>query len=217
MKKGLIVAATAVALLGVSAAGYHAYARYDGWGHGRHQSRMSADDMGAFADARIAALKAGLRLTAEQEMLWPPVEGALKELAAKRVERHQEFRAQREERRAERRADREDRTPPNPIERLRKGADRMTETGAGLKKLADATEPLYNTLDDAQKRRFNALAHAGMRNMRGDRHREERGWRRHGEFDGPRHLDRTPHDRDHGPRFRERTEWRGPVPGAERL
>lgn len=225
MKRALIVAAAAVVLVGGSALAYKAYARYDGWGHGRHHSRMSADDMSAFADARIAALKAGLRLSAEQEKLWPPVETALKELAAKRVELREEFRKNREERRAERqerRAERranpgESRPLPNPVERLRKGADRMTEAGAGLKKLADATEPLYNSLDDAQKRRFSALAHAGMRNMRGDRQREERGWRRHGEFDGPRYLDRAPQHRDNGPPMRNRTDWMGPVPGAERL
>jgi hypothetical protein len=220
MKKALIVAATAVVLVGGSALAYKAYARYDGWGHGRYHSRMSADDASAFADARIAALKAGLKLNADQEKLWPPVESALKQLAAKRIERREEFRAQREERRAERRADRDEQRPlPNPIERLRKGADRLSETGADLKKLADATEPLYNTLDDAQKRRFNALAHAGMRNMRGmDRHREERGWRRHGEFNGPRHLDRMPHHDEFGPGMRHRTEWTPAAPqGAERL
>jgi hypothetical protein len=213
MKRTVIVAVAAVVLVAGSALTYNAYARYDGWGHGRYHWRMNADDAGAFADARIAALKAGLRLTAEQEKLWPSVESALKELAGKRIARHQE-------RRAEWEARREDSDAPrvNPIERLRKGADRLSEIGADLKRLADATDPLYQSLDESQKRRFDALAHAGMRNWRGmDRHREERGWRRHGEFDGSRHMHEHSRGSDHrGPR--DRTEWTAPIPyGAERL
>ena len=218
MKKALLIAATAVVLVGGSALAYKAYARYDGWGHGRNHSRMSADDMGAFADARIAALKAGLRLSAEQEKLWPPVETTLKELAGKRIQRREEFRAQREERRD--RADRDERRDrPSPIERLRKGADRMTEVGADLKKLADVTDPLYQSLDEMQKRRFETLAHAGMRGMGARNHRDERrGWRRHGEFDGSRHMERHYRDGERGPGMRQRIEWTPEVPqGAERL
>jgi len=33
----------------------------------------------------------------------------------------------------------------------------MTETGTTLKKVADAVDPLYKSLDDAQKRRFAML------------------------------------------------------------
>ncbi len=43
--------------------------------------RPSAEDIAAFGDARIAALHAGLKLTAEQEKNWPAVEGALRDLA----------------------------------------------------------------------------------------------------------------------------------------
>jgi hypothetical protein len=231
MKRALIATAMAVVLVGGSAIAYKAYARYDGWGHGRHHARMSTDDMGAFADARIAALKAGLRLTAEQEPLWPPVETALKELAAKQIERREEFRSLRGDRD-------ESRERINPVERLRKGADRMSEMGADLKKLADVTDPLYQSLDDAQKQRFEALSHAGMRGMRGMNHRDERrGWRRHGELGegnkgghmGPRHgggyEGRHPHmgprggeGEQRGPGWRHRTGWTDEAPkGAERL
>jgi hypothetical protein len=40
---------------------------------------------------------------------------------------------------------------PNDIELLRKMADDLTARGASLKKLADAAEPLYASLDDRQK------------------------------------------------------------------
>ena len=103
MRKAVIAAIAVVVVAGGSAMAYSAYARHDGWGHGRaHFGRMSPDDRAAYADARIAALKAGLRLSAEQEKLWPPVEATLKDLAAKRLQRQEERRAQRAERRERR-------------------------------------------------------------------------------------------------------------------
>lgn len=236
MKKALIIATAAVFLAGGSALAYKAYAHSDGRGYGRwHQ--MNPADMNAFSEARIAALKAGLQLNAEQEKLWPPVESALRDLAKKRIDRHEQFRAERR--------DRQD--PPNPIERLRRGADMMSETGADLKRLADAADPLYQTLDEAQKRRFDALAaRGGMRGMHGEgrgwrrhgdlgdegRHHmrphrgDERGmgWRRHGEFgDEGRRPHRGPQmgprgDGEYGPGWRHRTGWDDNAPiGAERL
>jgi hypothetical protein len=191
MKKALIVATVAVVAIGGSAAAYKAYARYDYWGHGRWHGRMTAGDMTAYADARIAALKAGLALSAEQEKLWPQVETTLRELAKKRIDRREQFRAEREQRR-----DRADsRELPNPIERMRRGADRLAEGGSDLKRLADATEPLYQSLDDAQKRRFNVLARNGMRGMQ----HEGRGWRRHGDLgDEGRHMGPRQNWRDRG-------------------
>ena len=50
-------------------------------------SRLSTEDVAAFADARIAGLKAGLKLTAEQEKNWPAVEAAIRELAKERADR----------------------------------------------------------------------------------------------------------------------------------
>ena len=50
-------------------------------------SRLSTEDVAAFADARIAGLKAGLKLTAEQEKNWPAVEAAIRDLAKDRADR----------------------------------------------------------------------------------------------------------------------------------
>ena len=63
--------------------------------------------------------------------------------------------------------------------RLRERADNMAASGAALKKIADAADPLYKTLDDGQKRRLKILTHMEHR-FGGDgggwRHREfERG------------------------------------------
>jgi hypothetical protein len=113
------------------------------WAHWQ----MSTDDLRALAEARLAALKAGLVLTPEQEKNWPALEQAARDLAKLRGE----FREAR--RNAQPAAD--------PAERLRRRAIAMADTGAALKKLADAIEPLYKSLDDNQKRRFAMLSRFG--------------------------------------------------------
>ena len=52
----------------------------------RQQQRV--EDMAAYGDARIAALKAGLKLTPDQEKNWPALEQALKQAAKQRSEQY---------------------------------------------------------------------------------------------------------------------------------
>lgn len=141
-----------------------------------HHSRWqwSADDAQAFSDARIAGLKAGLRLTPEQEKSWPAVEAAMRELAKDRI-------ARMEERRKEREARGDQPRERDMVAALRQRAEIMSKRAAGLARLADAAEPLYKSLDDGQKRRL-AMLTRGMR-PGGGHH-----WRGHG-HDGP-HGDR---------------------------
>lgn len=150
--------------------------------------RPSAADRAAFANARVAAIHARLALTPEQEALWPPVESVLKDLAQKRAERMEQMRVERE--RDEKAA------PPDAIDRLRRSADFMAETGNGLKRLADAAQPLYEKLDDAQKRRLQRLVRHGMRERVHEEMRE-RARRRFSEWhDRYRHW-RSEQDEDH--------------------
>ncbi len=72
----------------------------------------------------------------------------------------------------------------DPVARLRERADNMAASATAMKKIADAADPLYKTLDDGQKRRLAVLTHHG-------RFGGEGGWRRH------RWMDRD-HDRDDG-------------------
>jgi zinc resistance-associated protein len=127
--------------------------------------RPSAEDNAALVDARVAALKAGLKLTTEQEKHWPAVETAIRDLAKQRTDRMQARRAARGDASTPRQR-------PDAVERLRRGADAMTARGTALKQLADAVEPLYKTLDQSQKQRFSLL----MRMGRGHPH----GWRQRG-------------------------------------
>src|SRR4051812_45109010 len=101
---------------------------------------LSPEDRAAFADARLAALHAGLKLNPDQEKLWPPVESAIRDLARLR-------RAQREARRER------GRMIDDAPAALRVMADAAIARGEALRKLADASQPLYATLDANQKRR----------------------------------------------------------------
>ena len=139
--------------------------------HARHW-RPTAADIIAFGDARIAAVHAGLKLTAEQEKNWPPVESALRDLAKQRSDWFA-ARASAEK-------------PKDPVERLNLRADVMTKRGAALKKLADAAGPLYKSLDEGQQHRFVMLAKLGGRGGErgehgqhgGDASRSRRQWKR---------------------------------------
>jgi len=113
--------------------------------------RLSADDMRAFADARIAALHAGLALRPDQEKNWPPFEQALRAAAKDRIDRIQARQAARDG----------DQQASDPVERLKRVADAMSRRGAVLKQIADTAAPLYQSLDDGQKNRFRMLARFG--------------------------------------------------------
>jgi len=153
MKKMITAGTIALTLAG---AGY-AFAQQQTPSPEMHGARPTAEDVGALTDARIAALKAGLKLTPDQEKNWPAVEAAVRDLAKARADRFAEFRERREARRNGGYA--QDR--PDFVGRLRRGADAMTTRAAGLKKFADAAEPLYKTLDEGQKRRFAMLVRMG--------------------------------------------------------
>jgi LTXXQ motif family protein len=187
MKRAIIAAGVVFVLAGTTAV----YAQH--WPHWpsrwHHSFARSTDDMSAFADARIAAVKAGLRLNPEQEKLWPPVEAAARDLAKLRIDRV----AARRERMRDR-----DASPDELFERFKRRADDMTASAAGMKKLAEASEPLYRSLNDDQKRRLVVLARLGGHHHRGHMMRH---WRERTDFSAP--------DRDHRPfgRERERGDW----------
>jgi len=138
---------------------------------GQITAQDRAQDVAAFTDARIAALKAGLKLSADQEKHWPAVETVLRDLAKERAMRMNA----RAERREAGRSNAAAQPAPDAIARMRGGADALTARAAGLKKLADASEPLYKSLDDSQKRRFAALIRMGGRHGMEHHHGHRRG------------------------------------------
>src|SRR5215510_9470457 len=140
MWKAIVAGTAALAIAGTSLV----YAQQHGGRDGMMQGwRPNAEDLRAFGEARLAALKAGLMLNAEQEKNWPAFEQAARDYAKLRQDRFTALRS--------------GQASDDPVERLRQRATAMSDTGAALKKLADVTDPLYKSLDENQKRRFAIL------------------------------------------------------------
>jgi len=172
MWKAILAGTTALTVVGASAI----YAQQTPTPPNRdNRPRLSQEDRAALTDARIVGLKAGLKLTPAQEKNWPAVEAALRERAKLRADRFEQFQKQREQRRA------------NPtqlgdmLERMRQRADIMAQSAASLKKLTDAIDPLYKSLDDGQKQRFAMLYRMGGGGGGGGHHF----WRGRGMGPGP--------------------------------
>ena len=188
MRKFAIAAVAVLAIAGSTAV----YAQHRHWG-GPGFSRMNPEDRAAYADARIAAVHAGLKLTADQEKLWPPVEAAVREFAKLRIDRANA-------RMNPPKDDSSQQKPDDPVARLRDRAENMAASAAAMKKIAEAADPLYKTLDDGQKRRLAVLTRMdrGFGGRGGWRHYErEMGVER----DSDRHhgYGRNRDDRDNGP------------------
>ena len=182
MKKFAIAGIAALAIAGSTAV----YAQHRPWFH--EHARISPEDRAAFADAKIAAVHAGLKLNPDQEKLWPPVETAVRDFAKQRIDRaNARMNAPRD--------DAADAQKPDPVARLRQRADTLASTATALKKIADAADPLYKTLDEGQKRRLAILTHMEGR-FGGE------GWRHRGFEHRQDHDDRDGGhgDRDHGDR-----------------
>ena len=136
MWKKLFVGAAMLAVLGLSSVS--AQPAPD-----RPNGLFSREDAAAFLEARIAGLRAGLQLTPEQERLWPPFEQAFRDRGKLRI------------------AGVAGGTLPateDPIARLQRRADALLQQGAVLKRLAETAAPLWQSFDEAQKRRFPVLA-----------------------------------------------------------
>ena len=172
MMRQVLAATIALSLTGASVALAQGPGQ-QGPGRDRMGWQPNAEDAAAFTDARIAGLKAGLKLTPEQEKNWPAVETAIRDLAKDRAERMKARTDRMASRREARGGDNAQPSGPDAIGRLRQGADAMTTRAAGLKKLADASEPLYKSLDEGQKHRFGMLLRMGGRG--GHAHGQRRG------------------------------------------
>lgn len=151
MRKTLFVA---VAALAVSCASVGYAAQAEPFSRPR---RFSSEDMSAFTNARIAAMKAGLMLTADQEKNWPALETAMREIDTARMARREEMREKGGFGALE----------SDPLGALQTRAKALTSRAAELEKLSAAARPLYDSLDDAQKRRFGSLLKATIQQRMG--------------------------------------------------
>ncbi|ACB96408.1 Spy/CpxP family protein refolding chaperone [Beijerinckia indica] len=140
MLKRLATGLTTLLIAGTSLA----YAQQAGAPAQQSQQRLSAADRTALTDARIGIVKAALQLKPDQEKYWPAVENAIRARSAMREQRSAALQARLEK-------------GGEPIELMRARADNLTQRADTLRKLADAWQPLYASLDDNQKRRMRFL------------------------------------------------------------
>jgi hypothetical protein len=199
MWKAALAGTAALAIVGSS----FVYAQQRGRPGDFERWQPNIEDMRAFADARLAALHAGLGLTPDQEKNWPAFEQASREMAKLRLDRV-----------AAAVNSRRDRQPQSndPADRMHRRAAAMMETGASLKKVADAVDPLYKSLDDGQKRRFAMLEHMLVPRDDGHQGREFRGREgseRGRDGDGQRRFEGGPRRTDLSPQ--------GPAGGEQKL
>jgi hypothetical protein len=135
------------------------------------RERLSTADLNALTDMRIDIVKAALQLTPDQEKLWPPVESAIRERAKDRQARIAEAQKRADERRDGNAVDAlRDR---DTVQFLRRRADALEQRGADLKKLADAWQPLYQTLKPDQKKRMGFLSLVVLRDVSDVRERRQ--------------------------------------------
>src|SRR6516225_1624227 len=118
---------------------------------GMERMQHWAADHQALLDAKLAGLKAGLKLTPDQEKLWGPFEAAVRDAAKMRMEH---MRAMMDRMRGMMGEDAGRRSPVDHIEMM---AAHMSEAASALTKTADAAKPFYASLDDSQKRIFGWL------------------------------------------------------------
>jgi hypothetical protein len=122
----------------------------------REFERLNAADVATLTDSRVNIVKATLQLTPDQEKLWPAIEDAIRTRAKDRQARITAV----EQRAAELRG----KSPVevlrdrNPVEFLQRRSTALAQRSADLKKLADAWQPLYQTLSPDQKKRMGHLA-----------------------------------------------------------
>ncbi len=105
-----------------------------------------AADRETMLDAKLAGMKAGLGLTADQEKLWGAFESAVKDADKSRIDAMGQMMRMRSQ--GER---------MSPIDHLEAMADRLSQGATNIKKIADAAKPLYGILDESQKHKFSML------------------------------------------------------------
>ena len=95
---------------------------------------------------KLGDMKAGLKLTADQQKLWPPFEAAVRDGFQMRMDDMQKTL---DEMRSG--------GHPSAVDRLAAMADSMSRGAVALKTIADAARPLYASLNETQKQNFDML------------------------------------------------------------
>ena len=117
--------------------------------------RLSPAEFKILADLRVGVIKAALQLTPEQQQHWPAIEEAIRarsEARYRRLSALEERMGQWQE--------------MDPVQFYRQRAEALTQRAASLKALADAWQPLYQTLTSDQKMRLRFVTVRALEGMR---------------------------------------------------
>jgi hypothetical protein len=117
--------------------------------------RLSQAEFTMLTDIRVGVIKAALQLTPEQEKLWPAVDEAIRARAETRYRRLAAL------------GERLDQSRDiDPVQLYRQRADVLADRAAGLRKLADAWQPLYQSLTPDQKTRLRLVTVHAIEGLR---------------------------------------------------
>ena len=111
------------------------------------EQTLTQTDLNALTDARLGVIKAALQMTPDQAKYWPAIEEAVRERAVGRLQRLEALAALRNKG-----------GDADPVAIMQQRASNLIQRGNDLKKVADAWEPLYKTLNDEQKQRMRLFA-----------------------------------------------------------
>ena len=150
-------------------------------GDHRGWSNVSPETRTRLDEGKIAMAKAALKLTADQEKLWAPLEEQARAFLKARQDKMAERKKERDERRAEKKEDKADKKRPDMAERLTKMSADLTERADRLKSFSTAFTPFYASLSDEQKEVLRPLAREfgpgfGGRGHKGPRWAHGGGW-----------------------------------------
>jgi len=127
------------------------------------KEHLNPANLSALTDMRIDIVKAALQLTPDQEKYWPAIETAIRDRAKDRQARIAEAQKRADELRGSNAA--EALRDRDTVAFMRRRANALEQRAADIKKLADAWQPLYQTLKPEQKKRMGFLALAVLRDM----------------------------------------------------
>jgi hypothetical protein len=115
-------------------------------------NRPTINQLVAQDEARIAQLKANLRVTQEQEREWGRFEAALKDISKKRAERRLALMDEWDKRETDK-----EKKPLTHAEALRKHADALALRAEEIRAIADAAEPFSEKLNPQQRQQVDQI------------------------------------------------------------
>ncbi len=118
--------------------------------------KQKRENMQRLAEARIAGIPAGLKLTADQQKLWQPVEEVIRANMKSRSETMTKMREARET----------SKDRPDYMERLEIRAEMAQQEAQNSKNLLDTMKPFWASLDDNQKNLLPPLLRPGQPGMK---------------------------------------------------